>query len=276
MSLPLTPSQTVGPYLHIGLVAVLRLRARRAWHARCDPGRGHACSTARASRCPMRFVEIWQAGPDGRYPGAGAAFGGFGRSDTVDGGRFSFVTCKPGAVPWPAGGRQAPHLDVGVFARGLLKRAVTRMYFPDEAEANAADPVLAGARPRTAFDAGSGRRAGRDLCASTSGCRATPRRCSSRCDLRRDLRAVRAARGGVRRGVGRGHAGSRASAGERRGDCRRDPASPGRLDRRGVPGRARRRRRDRARPVAPSATLPSLSCGRCGRRSAGRPPDTFT
>jgi protocatechuate 3,4-dioxygenase, alpha subunit len=54
------------------------------------------------------------------------------------------VTVRPGAVPWPAGGLQAPHLEVGVFARGLLKRVVTRMYFPDEIDANAADPVLRG------------------------------------------------------------------------------------------------------------------------------------
>ena len=52
------------------------------------------------------------------------------------------MTVKPGPVPWPDGGLQAPHLEVGVFARGLLKRAVTRIYFPDEVEANAADPVL--------------------------------------------------------------------------------------------------------------------------------------
>ena len=45
-------------------------------------------------------------------------------------------------MPWPEGGLQAPHIEVGVFARGLLKRVVTRIYFPDEVEANAADPVL--------------------------------------------------------------------------------------------------------------------------------------
>jgi protocatechuate 3,4-dioxygenase, alpha subunit len=49
---------------------------------------------------------------------------------------------KPGRVPWPDGGLQAPHLAVSVFARGLLKRVVTRLYFPDEAEANDQDPVL--------------------------------------------------------------------------------------------------------------------------------------
>jgi protocatechuate 3,4-dioxygenase alpha subunit len=62
-------------------------------------------------------------------------------------GLFEFVTVKPGSVPWPGGGEQAPHVVLGVFARGLLKRAVTRMYFPDEDEANAADPVLSGLAP---------------------------------------------------------------------------------------------------------------------------------
>ena len=50
-------------------------------------------------------------------------------------------------MPWPAGGLQAPHIAVGIFARGLLKRVVTRLYFPDEVEANAADPVLSALRP---------------------------------------------------------------------------------------------------------------------------------
>ncbi len=101
------------------------------------------------------MIEIWQANAAGRYdhPADDRAetaledgFLGFGRSGTVDAGRFEFVTVKPGPVPWPAGGLQAPHLDVGVFARGLLKRVVTRIYFPDEEEANAGDPVLS--RPR--------------------------------------------------------------------------------------------------------------------------------
>ena len=100
---------------------------------------------------PDGMVEIWQANAAGRYahpaddrpePALESGFLGFGRSDTAAAGRFEFLTVKPGPVPWPAGGFQAPHLEVGVFARGLLKRVVTRMYFPDEAEANAADPVL--------------------------------------------------------------------------------------------------------------------------------------
>ncbi len=99
------------------------------------------------------MIEIWQANAAGRYnhpaddraePAVEDGFLGFGRSGTVDAGRFEFVTVKPGPVPWPEGGMQAPHIEVGVFARGLLKRAVTRIYFPDEEEANAADPVLSG------------------------------------------------------------------------------------------------------------------------------------
>jgi protocatechuate 3,4-dioxygenase alpha subunit len=80
------------------------------------------------------MVEIWQADEDGRY----RADFGWGRSGCDEKGRYSFVTRKPGPV---AG--QAPHVTVMVFARGLLKPVLTRMYFPDEAEANAADPVLA-------------------------------------------------------------------------------------------------------------------------------------
>jgi protocatechuate 3,4-dioxygenase alpha subunit len=102
------------------------------------------------------MVEIWQANAAGRYRHPSddrddvpreEGFLGFGRSGTEDDGRFSFVTVKPGPVPWPGGGLQAPHLVVTVFARGLLKHAVTRLYFPDEAEANAADAVLSRLAP---------------------------------------------------------------------------------------------------------------------------------
>ncbi|HEX7169721.1 MAG TPA: hypothetical protein VF206_02750 [Rubrobacter sp.] len=66
---------------------------------------------------------------------------GFGRSGAEDG-EFSFVTLKPGPVPGPQGRLQAPHVMVRVFARGLLKSLVTRIYFPDESEANASDPLV--------------------------------------------------------------------------------------------------------------------------------------
>jgi protocatechuate 3,4-dioxygenase alpha subunit len=100
---------------------------------------------------PDGMIEIWQANAAGRYAHpedtrtdipVEEGFLGFGRSGTVDDGWFEFVTVKPGRVPAPDGEPQAPHLVVLVFARGLLKQLVTRLYFPDEPEANASDPVL--------------------------------------------------------------------------------------------------------------------------------------
>ena len=146
-----TPSQTVGPYLSIGLTRELITPIV------VDPGDARALRIhgtlldGAGEPVPDGMVEIWQANAAGRYAHEAddrddalleEGFHGFGRSGTVDGGRFSFVTVKPGRVPWPEGGLQAPHALVGVFARGLLKRAATRMYFPDEAAANADDPVL--------------------------------------------------------------------------------------------------------------------------------------
>ena len=147
----LTPSQTVGPYLAIGL---LRDPIASSLVRPDDPGavriHGMLCDGA-GDPVPDGMVEIWQANAAGRYahPADPRAelplddgFVGFGRSGTAPNGRFEFLTVKPGTVPWPEGGLQAPHVEVGVFARGLLKRVVTRLYFPDEPEANAADPVL--------------------------------------------------------------------------------------------------------------------------------------
>lgn len=149
-SLPLTPSQTVGPYLAIGLrwpdgpYAVPEGTPGAVWlRGRVLDGDGEPVVDA--------LVETWQADPDGRFdhpddargavrPSV-AGFRGFGRSETVDG-EYAVLTRKPGRLPDEAGGLQAPHVDVSVFARGLLHRVVTRLYFPDEAEANAEDPVL--------------------------------------------------------------------------------------------------------------------------------------
>ena len=87
------------------------------------------------------------AAPDGLalpfYPrGAVRGFCGFGRCATDSVGEYRIVTLRPGPLPRPGAAVEAPHLDVSVFARGLLDRLVTRIYFPDEEEANAADPVL--------------------------------------------------------------------------------------------------------------------------------------
>src|ERR1700678_4737067 len=106
---------------------------------------------------PDGLVETWEADPDGRFappddprgatPGGYYAFRGFGRCPTAPDGAYRIVTLKPGPLPTPDGAIEAPHLDVSVFARGLLDRVVTRMYFPDEMAANAADPVLCSVEP---------------------------------------------------------------------------------------------------------------------------------
>ena len=138
-TLGLTPSQTAGPYLSIGLLrelvpAVLvdsgDPRAIRV-RGRLLDGAGDGVTDG--------LVELWQADGAGRF--GTEAFPGFARSGTADGGSFEFVTVKPGRVAWPGGGLQAPHIAVGVFARGLLKRVVTRLSFPDEAAPIAADTV---------------------------------------------------------------------------------------------------------------------------------------
>lgn len=148
MSVPLTPSQTVGPFFGPGLdwadgPEVVPADAPGAlWlRGRVLDGRGEVV--------PDALVETWQADANGRYPhpddprgGAVATFRGFGRCPTDAEGRYALRTCKPGAVPAPGGGTQAPHVAVSVFARGLSDRLVTRVYFPDEAEANDRDPVL--------------------------------------------------------------------------------------------------------------------------------------
>ena len=102
-------------------------------------------------------IEVWQANVHGRYAHAEdtrevplvAGFQGFGRAITDGDGRFNIVTVKPGGVPGPEETVQAPHISLSVFARGLLKQLVTRMYFADETAANDRDPVL-----RTITEAG--------------------------------------------------------------------------------------------------------------------------
>jgi protocatechuate 3,4-dioxygenase alpha subunit len=146
---PATPSQTVGPFFAVGLLwpdgplvvpdgtpGSFRLTGR-VLDGAGDP-------------VPDALVETWQADPEGRFPGPGASggsatpgFRGFGRCPTDAEGRFWVQTVKPGPVPGPGGALQAPHVDVSIFARGLLRQAVTRVYFADEPAANATDPVLA-------------------------------------------------------------------------------------------------------------------------------------
>lgn len=146
-----TPSQTVGPFLSIGMTweggeYVVPDGAPDAFwiHGRLLDGAGDAV--------PDGVIETWQAD---RYGAFGHAltplgsvvenvegFGGFGRSLTDPDGQYGVHTVKPGRVDDGHGGFQAPHLDVSVLARGLLHRVITRIYFADEVEGNAADPVL--------------------------------------------------------------------------------------------------------------------------------------
>ncbi|MGI8507346.1 MAG: protocatechuate 3,4-dioxygenase subunit alpha [Solirubrobacteraceae bacterium] len=145
-----TPSQTVGPYFSIGV----------PWPAGPNavsdetPGAIKITGTVYdgvGKPVPDHLIETWQADPDGRFAdlhGYGEqsrleGFRGFARCGGEDGdGSFEIVTVKPGPVPAADGRLQAPHIDVSVFARGMLKRCVTRIYFADEAPANEADPVL--------------------------------------------------------------------------------------------------------------------------------------
>ncbi len=147
----LTPSQTIGPFFHDALIDEDRSELVAPDHPSAIRIKGTVYDGA-GDVVPDAMVEIWQANPAGRYndpkddredlPLDPMTFSGFGRSATVDGGKFYFVTLKPGALPGPRGQAQAPHIWVSVFARGLLKRAVTRLYFPEEEEANQSDPVL--------------------------------------------------------------------------------------------------------------------------------------
>ena len=141
--LPLTPSQTVGPFLAIGLPwpdgpSVV---PEDTPGAITDHRRG--LLDGAGEPVPDALVETWQADPDGRFDhpddprgrrGGRPAFRGFGRCPTGPDGRYRIVTLRPGPLPSPDGGTEAPHLDVSVFARGLLDRVVTRIYFPDEAD----------------------------------------------------------------------------------------------------------------------------------------------
>ena len=150
MSLPTTSSQTIGPFGHIGfawlvidnLVGAGVAGEKVVVEGRVVDGDGKSVGDA--------VIEIWQANEHGRYahpedtqdkplePG----FKGFGRVETDDDGRFAFTTIKPGPGPALGNALQAPHLNVTIFMRGMLKHLWTRIYFPGDAT-NVDDPVLA-------------------------------------------------------------------------------------------------------------------------------------
>lgn len=147
MDLTPTPSQTVGPYLHLGLtdrrslsrVAGDGAKGERVWLTfRVLDGEGLPV--------PDAMIELWQADSEGNYAlpdgsADDAAFRGFGRLATAEDSSCTFETIKPGRVPGPGETVQAPHINVSILGRGILKRLSTRVYFAEE-PANAADPVL--------------------------------------------------------------------------------------------------------------------------------------
>lgn len=160
-----TVSQTAGPFVHIGCVPTFA--GLKGIYGRTDLGAQMITGDAKGDRITLRghvfdgagtpvtdaMVEIWQADAAGLFnsPGqAGAnskpdpAFTGWGRQPTdAQTGQYEFHTIKPGQVPWPDGGMQAPHIMMWIVARGINLGLHTRVYFSDEDDANARDPLLA-------------------------------------------------------------------------------------------------------------------------------------
>jgi protocatechuate 3,4-dioxygenase alpha subunit len=150
----ITPSQTVGPYFEFALTP-----ANYSFEALVgndliteDTVGEHIHIEGRilggdGAPVPDAFVEVWQADGTGRYPGHGhtppnSTFKGFGRANCDESGAYRLRTVKPGQVPGPNEQLQAPHINVGIFARGILRRMFTRIYFDGEA-ANDSDAILA-------------------------------------------------------------------------------------------------------------------------------------
>ncbi len=148
MTLPLTPSQTVGPFLSVGLTWTDGPNVVPSGSEGAIRITGQVFDGA-GNPAPDAMIETWQADPDGGFvhpddprESAKSSFRGFGRCATDDEGVFTIVTLKPGPLPTGDGRLEAPHIDVSIFARGLLDRVVTRIYFPDEVALNATDPLL--------------------------------------------------------------------------------------------------------------------------------------
>lgn len=144
-----TPSQTIGPFFHYALpreglndlTKAAPQGEKILIEGRVVDGDGAPVVDA--------LIEIWQANAAGKYAhdedsqdkSVDPGFIGFGRCATDEEGIYRFTTIRPGSVTGPDGTAQAPHIEVSIFARGLLKRLVTRIYFADE-PANERDPVL--------------------------------------------------------------------------------------------------------------------------------------
>lgn len=145
-----TPSQTIGPYYSIGLnwlITTDLAKDATAGERIVVSGR---LTDGDGAPVPDAVLEVWQADAHGRYDHPedkqdkprDTGFKGYGRVPTDKDGNFRFITVKPGAVPGPGNSLQAPHILVALSMRGLLRHVYTRIYFSDEAAANAADPIL--------------------------------------------------------------------------------------------------------------------------------------
>ena len=166
-----SPSQTAGPYVHIGLMP--NFSGIEGVFAD-DPGSCLINADTAGERITIRgcihdgddapitdaVVEIWQADANGLYPSpqesrgeADPHFGGWGRcAADLDSGEFVFETIRPGSVPYRDGREQAPHITLWIVARGINLGLQTRLYFDDRAEANAEDPLLSMIDPRSRVD----------------------------------------------------------------------------------------------------------------------------
>lgn len=152
MTLTPTASQTVGPFFAFGLTrpewSDLTAGGKAAGEVIRIEGR---VTDGDGAPIPDALLEIWQANAAGKYDHPedkqekprDPHFRGFGRCAVDDDGRYAFTTIRPGQVPGRGNTLQAPHINVTIFARGLLKQLWTRIYFADQEAANRIDPVLA-------------------------------------------------------------------------------------------------------------------------------------
>lgn len=155
-----SPSQTAGPYVHIGctpnFAGIDIYGGDLGTSLKTGPVGGKEITIKGTIfdglKTPLRdaMIEIWQPDATGLFPSANETrgkadpnFTGWGRSaGHMETGEFAFETVKPGAVPYPDGRMQAPHITAWIVARGINIGLHTRIYFKDEEEANATDPVL--------------------------------------------------------------------------------------------------------------------------------------
>lgn len=155
-----SPSQTAGPYVHIGctphFTGIEIYGEDLGTQMKTGPVQGQEITIKGivydGTGTPLRdaMIEIWQPDSAGLFASqnevrgqADPNFTGWGRSPgDMDTGEFTFHTVKPGAVPFPDGRMQAPHITAWIVARGINIGLHTRIYFEDEPEANAADPIL--------------------------------------------------------------------------------------------------------------------------------------